>query len=70
MCFFFFFNRGITEGTNSSKKICLMFAHVFCKFVSGLILWFWDTLWFDDFRAELIGDRLDIVFSPDVILCG
>ena len=29
-----------------------------------------DNLWFDDLRAEYIGDRLNIVFSPDVILCG
>ena len=25
---------------------------VLCKFVSGLILWFMDNLWFDDLRAE------------------
>ena len=43
MCFFFFFNRGDTEGTNSSKSlfdVCVSF--VLCKFVSGLILWFMD----------------------------
>ena len=27
MCFFFFFNRGNTEGTNSSKILCLMFVY-------------------------------------------
>ena len=43
---------------------------VSCKFVSGLILWFMDNLWFDDLRAEQIGDSLNIVFSRDVILCG
>ena len=32
MCFF---NRGSTEGTNSSKILCLMFVYVFCKFVLG-----------------------------------
>ena len=51
MCFF---NRGDTEGTNSSKKfvsdVCVCF--VLCKFVSCLILWFVDDLWFDDLRAE------------------
>ena len=26
-----------TEGTNSSKNLCLMFVYVLCKFVSGLI---------------------------------
>ena len=31
MCFFFFFlNRGNTEGANSSKVLCLMFVRVFC----------------------------------------
>ena len=51
MCFF---NRGDTDGTNSSKKfvfnVCVCF--VLCKFVSGLILWFLDNLWFDDLSAE------------------
>ena len=47
-----FFNRGDTEGTNSSKILCPMFVYVLCKFVSGLILWFMDNLWFDDLRAE------------------
>ena len=27
-------------------------------------------MWFDDLRAESIGDRLNIVFEHDVILCG
>ena len=49
MCFF---NRGNTEGTNSLKILCLVFLYVFCKSVSGLILWFCDNLWFDDFCAE------------------
>ena len=49
MCFF---DRGDTEGTNSSKILCSMFVcFVLCKFVSGLILWFMDNLWFDNFRA-------------------
>ena len=52
MCFFFF-NRGDTEGTNSSKSlfdVCVSF--VLCKFVQGLILWVIDNMWFDDLRAE------------------
>ena len=46
------FNRGDTEGTNSSKILCPMFVYVLSKFVSWLILWFMDNLWFDDLRAE------------------
>ena len=30
--------------------VCVFF--VLCVFVSGLILWFGDNLWFDDLRAE------------------
>ena len=41
--FMCFFNRGDTEGTNSSKILCPMFVYVF---------WFVDDLWFDDLRAE------------------
>ena len=53
MCFFFF-NRGNTEGTNSSKILCLMFCvyFVICKVVSGLILLFLGNLWFDDLCEE------------------
>ena len=46
------FNRSDTKETNSSKILCSMFVYVLCKFVSGLILWFMDNLWFDDLRAE------------------
>ena len=69
MCFF---NRGDTEGTNSSKILCLMFVCCFllCGFLSRLILWFLDNLWFDDLRAEEIAEMLNIVFGPDVIRCG
>ena len=51
MCFL---NRGDTEGTNSLKILCSMFVYVlfYVNFVSGLILWFMDNLWFDDLRAE------------------
>ena len=48
--------------------VCECFA--LCKFVSGPILWFLDNLWFDDLHTEQIGDKLNIVFSHDVILCG
>ena len=41
--------------------VCVCF--VLCEFVSGLILWFMDNLWFDDLRAEWVGDRLDIVLA-------
>ena len=51
-------------------KVCLMFVYIFLKFVSGLILCFLDHMWFDDLGAEWIGDRLNIDFSPGVILCG
>ena len=47
-----FFNRGNTEGTNFSKKMCLMFVYVFCKFLSGLILCFFGNLWSDDLCEE------------------
>ena len=46
--------RGNTEGTNYLKRfvfaVCVFF--VLCGFVSGLILWFLDDLWFDDLRAD------------------
>ena len=51
MCFFFFI-RGNTEGTNSSKILSLIFLYFLCRFVSGLILWFFYNLWFDDLHAE------------------
>ena len=63
--FMCFFNRGDAEGTNSSKVLCLMFVYVL--FYVNLCM---DNLWFDDLRAELIEDRLNIVFSHDVTLCG
>ena len=51
-----FFNRGNTEGTNSSKTLCFMFVYVFvffsCKFVLGLILCFLEKLWFLNLCAE------------------
>ena len=37
--FFFFFNSGDTEGTNSSKMLCLMFVYVliYVNLCTGLI---------------------------------
>ena len=64
------FNRDDTKGTNSSKFLRSMFVYVSCKFVSGLILWFMENLWFDDLRAEWIGDRSNMVFSRHVTFCG
>ena len=48
--------------------VCVFFG--LCGLVSGLILWFLDDLWFDDLRTEYTGDRLNIVFSRNVIFCG
>ena len=71
VCLMCFFNRDNTEGTNSLKFLSLMFVYVlfyvnlcqdwFCGFgiICGLMT-----------CAEQIGDRLNIVFSRDVILCG
>ena len=38
----------IFEILNVGVGVCF----VLCKYVSGLILWFIDNLWFDDLRAE------------------
>ena len=65
----FFCNRGKMEWTNSSKMLCLVFVYVLYKFVSGLVLWVLGNLWFDDV-CRVVGDRLKLVFSPDIILCG
>ena len=43
--------------------VCLCF--VLCKFVLGLILWFLENLWFDDFRRQI-----EVCFSRGVIRCG
>ena len=36
------------------RKFCVRCLCMFClcKFMSGLILWFMDNLWFDNLRAE------------------
>ena len=74
--FFFFLNRGNTEGTNSSRKkkvwfLCLFSVHLCQDWFLSLL----DNLWFDDLRAGLKkkkkkGDRLNFVFSPDATNCG
>ena len=50
----YFFNRGDTEGTHSSKILCSMFVYVlfYVNLSTGLILWFLNNLWFDDLHAE------------------
>ena len=67
----FFYTWVVPKGLNS-KILCSMFVYVL--FYVGLctepILWVLNNLWFDDLRAEKIGDRLSIVFSRDVILYG
>ena len=48
----FFLTGAIPKGL-ILRKFCLMFVGFFlCGFVSGLILWFLDNLWFDVLRAE------------------
>ena len=53
MCFFFF-NRGGTEGTDSSKifvfDVCVCF--VLCKFMHRTDFVILNNVWFDDLRAE------------------
>ena len=49
MCFF---NRGSTEGTNSSKKIVFDICVLFYVYLSGLILCFSGNLWFNDLCVE------------------
>ena len=46
LCTSFFLTGAIPKGL-ILRKFCLMFVCVFCKFVSGLVLWFGDNLWFD-----------------------
>ena len=46
-----------------------MYILFYVNLRTGLILCFLNNLWFDDLHAELI-DRLNIIFSRDVILCG
>ena len=52
--FILFFNRGDTEGTNSSNILCSMFVYILfhVNLCTGLILWFLNNLWFDGLHAE------------------
>ena len=49
-----FFNRGDTEGTNSWKILCSIYVYVlfYVNLCTGLILCFFNNLWFDNLRAE------------------
>ena len=60
MCFF---NRGDTEGNNSSKMLCPMFVCVlfYVKICVMTDLWLTDNLWFDDLREESMGDELNMM---------
>ena len=69
MCFF---NRGNTEGTNSSESLCLMCVYVllcmkicvrtdFVVFGEFMVWW---LVWRVNRR------QIEVCFSPDVILCG
>ena len=70
MCFF---NRGNTEGTNSSREkkmfdacVCFLCICVRADFVVfGIICGLMTCV-----LGKKIGDRLTTIFSPDVILCG
>ena len=48
------FDRGDTEGSNSSGILCSMFVCVlfYVTLCTGLILCFLNNLWFDDLCAE------------------
>ena len=56
LCLMCFFNRGGSEGTNSSKILCSMFVYVlfYVNLCTGLIFVCvgFNNLWFDDLRAE------------------
>ena len=65
MCFF---NRGDTEGTNSSKILCPMFVYVLF-YVTLCHDWFCG-LWIICGLMTYVQSKLNIVFSHDVTLCG
>ena len=48
--------------------ICVCF--VLSNFVLGLILWFWDYLWFDDLVCIVERRQMEVCFSPDVTCSG
>ena len=61
----------LKNGNNSSKNfvydVCVCF--VLCKFVSGLILWLLENLWFD-YVCRVNWRQTEVCFSPDVICFG
>ena len=61
MCFF---NRDDTEGTNSSKILCLMFVYIlfYVNLCTGLILWFLNNLWFDDSACRVNRRQIEHCF--------
>ena len=43
------------------RNLIVQISHAHFRDVSGLVLWCWGTLWFDDLRAAYLGDRLNIL---------
>ena len=60
MCFF---NKGDTEGTNSSKILCSMFMF-YVILCTRLILRFLNNLWFDGLRARVNRRQTEHCFKP------
>ena len=69
MCFFFFLNRGNTEGTTSSKILCLTFVYVLL-YVNLCQDWFCGFQGICGLMTCVNRRQIEICFSPDVILCG
>ena len=72
MCFF---NRGNTDGINSSKILCLMFVYVlFCDwfvsvcFRTDFVVFGEFVVWWPACRVNR--RQIEVCFSPDVICCG
>ena len=68
----FFFKRGNTKGTKSSKILCLMFVYVlFCvNLWTDLVFFgeFMNIIWWLVCRVNR--RQLEVCFSPDIICCG
>ena len=69
VCFFFFLNRGNTEGTTSSKILCLTFVYVLL-YVNLCQDWFCGFQGICGLMTCVNRRQIEICFSPDVILCG
>ena len=52
VCLFVCSIGAVPKGLILRIFLCLMFAYVLYEFVSGLILWILENLWFDDLCAE------------------